>query len=291
LINQNQQDDMPNMTPARLSLLATVLLCVLPAAHGSDGTPQKSGYTLFNPTPRTQLRELSADRPDVTESAYTVDAGHFQLEMSFVDFVYDDEGGVTSRTFTVAPMNLKVGLLNHIDVQLVLDPCVHTDDDDQTNAGFGDTQLRFKLNLWGNDGGETALAVMPFVKFPTAADDIGNDHFEGGLIFPFAAALPAEFSLGMMGEFDIVYVDEDDDYTAEFLHTVCLGHDLIEPLAAYVEYIGVAPLENQGRYRAFVGAGLTFGLNDDTQLDVGVIFGLTDDTDDFNAFTGITIRI
>src|SRR2546423_6881645 len=49
----------------------------------------KSRYTLFNPTPRSLMRELSADRPDITETPYTVDAGHFQLEMDILRYSYD----------------------------------------------------------------------------------------------------------------------------------------------------------------------------------------------------------
>ena len=36
----------------------------------------------------------------------------------------------------------------------------------------------------------TALALMPFVKFPTADDDLGNEHVEGGLILPLSVELP-----------------------------------------------------------------------------------------------------
>jgi len=42
--------------------------------------PGKSRYTLFNPTPRELVREMNTDRPDKTESPYTPDAGHFQIE-------------------------------------------------------------------------------------------------------------------------------------------------------------------------------------------------------------------
>src|SRR5687768_1506102 len=128
------------------------------------GAADKSGYNPFNPTPRELMRELSADRPDVTESPYTVDAGHVQLEMSFVDFVYDDEDDVRTRALTVAPFNLKLGLLNNVDLQLVVEPYVEIDVDDDdadtTLNGFGDAELRLKVNLWGNDGGTTALAIM-----------------------------------------------------------------------------------------------------------------------------------
>jgi hypothetical protein len=45
-------------------------------------------YNLFNPTPRALMREMSTDRPDKTESAYTVD-GHFQFEADLVSFSID----------------------------------------------------------------------------------------------------------------------------------------------------------------------------------------------------------
>jgi hypothetical protein len=31
------------------------------------------------------MRELSADRPDKTDCPFTVDAGHFQVEMDFAN--------------------------------------------------------------------------------------------------------------------------------------------------------------------------------------------------------------
>ena len=51
--------------------------------------PDKSGYNLFNPTPDQYMREISPDRPDKTESPYTLDAGHFMLEMDFANYTYN----------------------------------------------------------------------------------------------------------------------------------------------------------------------------------------------------------
>ena len=283
-----------SIAPSQVWILVT-LMVVTTVARAEPDPGDKSQYHLFNPTPRGLMRKLSADRPDTTESPYTVDAGHAQLEMSFVDFTYDDEDDVRTRSLTVAPVNLKLGLLNNVDVQFVLDPYVEIDiDDDGTDDtlnGFGDAQLRVKVNFWGNDGGRTALAVMPFVKLPTGDDELTNDHVEGGVIFPFACELPAGFSLGLMAEFDFVYDDADDDYEVELLHTVVLGHDLVGRLAGYVEYVGIAPLHGDADYQALVGGGLTYGLTENVQLDAGMNFGLTDDADDFNVFAGITVRL
>ncbi len=276
-------------------------LCPWIVALGAGGArgqtreaADKSAFNLFNPTPRELMRELSADRPDVTESPYTVDAGHAQIEMSFVDFAYDDEDGVRTRALTVAPLNLKLGLLNNVDLQLVVDPYVEIDLDngaDETFNGFGDTELRLKVNLWGNDGGPNAFAVMPFVKLPTGDDELSNDHVEGGVIFPFAAELPAAFALGLMAEFDVVYDAADDDYEVEFVHTATVGHGLAGNLAGYVEYIGIVPFDEDDDYQALLGTGLTYGINQDVQLDAGVNFGLTDEADDYNLFAGITVRL
>ena len=63
------------------------------------------------------MRELTPDRPDKTESPYTVDAGHFQLEMSFVEFTLNQSGGARTETWNVAPTNLKVGIFNNTDLR------------------------------------------------------------------------------------------------------------------------------------------------------------------------------
>ena len=60
-------------------------------------SPDKSTYNLFNPTPRELMREMSTDRPDQTESPYTVDAGHFQMEMDFVKATFDRDKSAAAK--------------------------------------------------------------------------------------------------------------------------------------------------------------------------------------------------
>src|SRR5688572_4137918 len=163
---------------SRLTLLtATVCFCFL---SGAAFAADKSGYHLFNPTPREQMREMSTDRPDKTESAYTVDAGHFQIEMDVFTYSYDrynsERRDVRAESLSIAPMNLKAGLWNNVDLQLVLETynSVRIRDRDsgtvEKHRGFGDMIPRLKINLWGNDGGRTAFAIMPYLKLPTNQD-------------------------------------------------------------------------------------------------------------------------
>lgn len=257
--------------------------------------PDKSRYTLFDPTPRQFMRAFSTDRPDTTESPYTVDAGHFQIELSLADYAYDKDAGVRTRTLGVLPVNLKVGLLNNVDIQFVFTPYERVEtrfgSARAVASGFSDdTQVRLKVNLWGNDGGSTAFAIMPLVKVPTGARGLSNDHVEGGVILPLAIGLPSDFSLGTMAEFDLVYDDGRRDYVVDFVHSATLGHPIAGLLAGYIEYVGVVPGEGGGRYRAIASAGLTYPLAKNWIVDGGGTLGLSGTVDNATVFIGTSLR-
>src|SRR5262245_12557766 len=92
---------------------ATALaLIAAPAAAAADT------FTVFHPTPRAQMRELSTDRPDTTESPNSVDAGHVQAELDLA--VLGFTGDVS--TIDVAAANLKLGLTGSTDLQVVIEP-------------------------------------------------------------------------------------------------------------------------------------------------------------------------
>lgn len=280
------------MKPAHAVALTVPVLTSPALARPTFETPpaDKSAYNLFNPTPRELLRDLSPDRPDATESPRTVDAGRVQLEMSFMEFGREDSGTRTD-TYVYVPFNLKIGLLHNADLQLLFDPYVRVQDRATPDAsGIGDLTLRFKANLWGNDSGDTALGIMPFVKLPTGDRDVSNGNVEPGVIIAFAAALPAEFNLGLMAEFDAVRNAEDTGFDLEFVHTATVGRNVIGPLGAFVEYIGVASSDSGSDYAASFSGGFTFELSEDAVLDAGVVFGLTDAAEDLRLFSGITIR-
>jgi hypothetical protein len=256
----------------------------------------KRAFTLFNPTPPALMREMSTDRPDTTESPYTVDAGHFQVELSCADYAYNGDRGVRTEIIGVLPSNVKAGLLNNVDVQFVFTPYerVETESGGATTTAEGfsdDTQIRLKINLWGNDEGDTAFALMPFVKFPTGSDGLTNDRVEGGLIVPLAIALPREFSLGLMAEVDFVYNEASGEYGVDFVHTATISHQLIGNLDGFVEYVGIAPRDTGGTYQAIGSGGVTYALTDNWILDCGGTVGLSDGADDFTVFAGTSFRL
>ena len=110
---------------SRSDCLVLALLVAGASAQGAEeAAVDKRRFNLFKPTPDALLREMSTDRPDKTESAYTLDAGRFQLEMDLVSYSYDREGSnhreVQSEWLAIAPINLKAGLLHNLDLQVML---------------------------------------------------------------------------------------------------------------------------------------------------------------------------
>lgn len=253
--------------------------------------PDKSQYHLFNPTPDDQLREMVGDRPDGTESPTTVDAGHVQIEMSFVDWARDRDGGAEFEAITTGATNVRIGLLNDLELQILFD--IYSDQEfeaprfpTETAEGFSDITLRPKLNIWGNEGGSTALALMPAVKIPTGTA-LSKDEVEGAIIVPFGMDLTDRLGLGIMAEVDWVYDANEDGYDTELFHTVVLGYDVTDSLGVYIEYIGIA---GDAPYQSYLSSGMTLGLNPNTALDVGAVVGMNDDSQDIQVFSGITVR-
>jgi hypothetical protein len=258
--------------------------------------PDKSGCDLFNPVPAALLRELTPDRPDKTESPYTVDAGHFQLEMDFANYTYDKLDGTTTKAWNVAPVNIKVGLLNNVDLQFVFDNYLHVRTDDRiagtatTQSGVGDFTTRLKINLWGNDGRRTAFALLPFIKFPTSTDSLGNDAVEGGIVFPLAVKLPADFDLGLETAASCLRNDGNSNCHADFINSITCDHAIIGKLSGYLEFFSDIGTERHAGWIGTIDTGLEFLVTENMQLDCGCNFGVTRAADDFNPFAGITIR-
>jgi len=263
-------------------------------ASAVHAQPDKSAYTLFNPTPHDQMRELSTDRPDQTESPYSVDAGHWQIEFDFANYTHDDEGGVRTDTLNVSPVNVKLGLTNSTDIQFVFDSYsrerVRAAGTTTTTRDWGDLTIRVKHNIWGNDGGDTAFAVMPFVKVPLQIGDAGNDLVEGGLILPLAVSLPRGWGMGLMTEFDLLADQTGNDRHLEWINTITFSHDITSQLGGYVEFVSAHSYENGNDWIAQADLGLTYAINADTQLDAGCNFGVTREAPDVQPFLGLTLR-
>jgi hypothetical protein len=275
------------------------MLIAASPALGAD----KSSYTLFNPTPDRLLRDLTSDRPDVTESPFTVDAGHIQIESNLFGYWRSrpDEEGTVTDAYEVARTNLRVGLTSSLELSLVWQPygvvVAHprSPAPSVTQAGIGEVNVRLKYNVWGNDTfekpGATALALLPILVLPTDRDNgISPEHVQGALVVPFGVKLTDKFALTLNGGIAFVRQGEMTSHDAEYLASASLSYEWSDKLGTYYEVGGVLDREDPMGDIALVGTGFTYKINKNLQLDGGVNFGLTRASDRVNPFIGLSAR-
>jgi hypothetical protein len=246
-------------------------------------------------------REMSTDRPDKTESPTTVDAGRVQIEMDLAVGSSDFSTAGDDRTITssrsVASFNLRVGVSDEIELDLQLDPYVSLRLHDRETGevahqhGFGDTTLRAKWCLAGNDGGSPGFAVLPFLTLPTHHGKPKAHDLGGGMILPVSLNLPLEFSLGAMTEVEAVHVVSQKPYDAVFINSISASHAIAGGLVGYGEFYSEVVARRGNHWIGTADGGLMFKVAENVQLDAGVNFGITRIAPDREYFAGISWRL
>jgi len=273
-------------------------------ATNAEGTPvrtsiDKGGYNLFNPTPDDQLRPFSTDRPGKTHSSLTVDAGHFQLESDFWNYTWDrfTRDRTTTRAYSVANPFLKVGVTNwaEIEVQIPTYNSLSVRSRDGLGnlrvRGFGDLMIGGKINLFGNDGGDQALALYPLIKLPTAARGLGNNMVEYTLNVPYTIALPARFSLTLEPAVGLLRNLNKQGYHADYQFLANLNRPIIgETVTAALEIAAEFTTDHNIRRRYTIDPSLQWLVTPTLQLDVGAYIALNKNAPDYNPYVGISFR-
>lgn len=233
-------------------------------------------------------RELSTDRPDQTESPYTVENRRLQAEFQIASAGRD---GTASRwAWQLGGLNVKRGLSNRADLQLVFPGVESAPAGAGRETGVGDLTVRLKWNLRGNDRPGIAVGFMPYVTLPTGAKGFTAGGWEVGLILPVAVPAPGGAGLGLMAQGDIVRDGDGEGAHPEGFFTATVGRDLAGPLGGFVEIAARARPRAEGSNPLALDVGVTYGLGEDVQLDAGVQWGLGGDAEDERYFIGYTVR-
>jgi hypothetical protein len=266
--------------------------------------PDKSQYTLFNPVPFDDLRDMDTDRPNKTNTPHTIDAGHLQIETGVFDYVYyrDRYQGANDRSesLDLGQFNFRVGVLNNLELNAVVNSFDLARDTDYLaqqstrQNGFGDTVVGGKLNLWGNDGSDdawsTALGIQPQFKIPTAREDLGNGHPEIFVGFPFLMNLPDGFHLGLQTTVSWERNLQNSGYVNGWQNSASVDRVIFSNFDVYIEYWSDVTTEQHEELQQTVDLGFTYPLNDNVVLDDGVNLGLNKASQTVEWVSGISFR-
>ncbi len=288
--------------------MKTFVLAVLLAAIAATGWTQsampdaspgktidRSRYNLFNPTPAAEMREFTPDRPNVTDSPYTVDPGHWLLEVGLFEYTRDRYNNERLRldSFALGDTEIRLGLTSSVEVDLLFTAYSYVLTTDKNTgghlkqSGFSDLTLRSKINLFGNDGGPFALGLIPSVTFPTGVDGIGARGFAGGVGVPVQFTLPADFQLGIESTVQTVHEPGGGSHF-DYPNSISLGHPITKQFSTYVEL--ATDFSTAARWVGTIDTALIYQPVKNWQLDAGVNIGVTRSADDLFTFIGAAWR-
>jgi len=240
---------------------------------------------------RGSERELTTDRPDTTETPFTVEPGRVQLEASVASWTRDRQQGVKTTEWELAPFNARVGLTPRTELGFFVTPHVRRTEEDRggtktVTRGIGDSVLRAKVNFTGNDGGTFGSGAMFDVKLPTAADGIGNDKTELALTFPVTFEVGAGWDGAAMTVIERAYTDAGK-YAGVWTNTVSVARDVATDVGVFLELVSTT---GTGRHVLLFDCGVTRRLGPNLQLDAGLNIGVSKTAPDLGAFVGFARR-
>ncbi|RFP67089.1 transporter [Hymenobacter lapidiphilus] len=279
-------------------LAAALLLPLLAAAQAPTDslTAVKSRYSLFRPVPRELMRDLAPDRPGVTESPFSVDAGHFQFETALANLISSHPNRQPKQyTFRANAFVLKMGIDNRTDVQLFIDAYewdrtfATADEPGTRNQGFGDITVRLKRNLLGNDSTESPLAVaaIGFVRLPTGGRQ-GAGGYEYGLLLPATYALADTWNLSAQLPLLLNFDRDENQHYLQTAPSVNLDHAFRPWLTGFGELVAQHDFRAR-RWDEAINAGAVFSVGKNMQFDIGRQFALTGQADR-EYFVGFAVR-
>jgi len=235
---------------------------------------------------------ICADRPAKANAACTVPAGRVQLEIAAVDWSLTSSGGSRQELVSVGGSYVKLGLTDGSDLEIGLSPRTTLTSRGVAGrraSGIGDTVIRYKRRLGGE--ARVQVALVPFLKLPTASRGLGNGAVEGGLVLPVSFTPAGSVTITLDPEIDILADSAGERRHLALANVVNVSAPVARRVTFSAELWSNLNLEPGGTIeQASADAALAVSVSNDVQLDVGANVGLTSATADFEAYAGVSLR-
>jgi hypothetical protein len=235
---------------------------------------------------------ICTDRPTKSNFACTVPKGLVQIEADALNWTTNSVGGNRTDQLLVTNPTFKYGLTNSSDLQLNWSPFIvlrsrDSDGNVTTQTGVGDVTLRFKQRLTAPDG-TFQLALLPFVKLPTAPVGIGNGRAEGGIAVPINIAVAGGWTVTFGPQLDIVADFDGDGHHAGFTGLINVAKQ-IGQFTLYNELWTNQNFDPSGTVRQYsYDLSLAWLPQPTLQFDIGANIGLNASTPDLVSYIGVS---
>ncbi len=246
------------------------------------------------PTASTAQAPICTDRPTKSNFACTVPKGFLQIEADGLTWLTNSSGGTRTDQLLFTNPTVKYGLSDSSDIQIYWVPFTRIRSRDaggrvSTLSGTGDITLRFKQRLTSADGA-FQLALLPFLKLPTARAGIGNGTLEGGVAVPVNISVPGGWTVTLGPQLDVLADVDGQGRHAGFTGLINIARQFGK-FTLYNEIWTSQNFDPAGTVRqASYDVSLAWLAQPTLQFDIGANIGLNRNTPDLVAYMGIATR-
>ncbi len=237
---------------------------------------------------------ICTDRPTKSNAVCTVPESMVQIETDLFFWSRTDLGPVRSDVLLYTNPTIKYGIGPDTDIQVNIAPVVEVRNEaggaTTSQTGTGDLFVRLKQRLTGPDS-KVQVALLPFVKVPTAERGIGNREWEGGLLVPVQVPV-GKATMTLVPQLNLLADTLDpSDRHLEFQGVVNLAFPIADRFSLAAELWTSQNWDPAGTVEQYsADAALIYLLNDNLQLDIGGNFGLNQATPDLQLYVGLSTR-
>ena len=241
-------------------------------------------------TEKKEYGTISTDRPDQTEASNLVPKNFLQIETgAFYETL--EVNGLKGKATTFNTTLLRYGLLDNLELRVGFDFTevkrelrgVELND---RLSGFSPLLLGVKIGIAEENGAFPEIAFIGHVNVPGfASNDFKTKSTGTDFRFSLAHTLSEKSSLG----YNIGMAWGGDSTTASYLYTLAYGYSISDKVGAYFELYG--DILEDSSFNHLWGAGITYLINDNIQLDISGGTGITQNVQDLFLSAGISVRI
>lgn len=227
-----------------------------------------STVAVFAQNSEEEVDNLITDRPDQTESPFTVPKGYFQIETGFLytsgPFGITLPNGTVSfaddvENFTYNTSLFRYGLTDKIELRLIQEIGNARSGSFSTNTQAVPTLIGTKIHLLNQDGGKPQVAFLAHFGGPILSNEQSGSQAD--FRFSFEHQLSDKLVLGynVGGRLD----NDLNDFTA--LYTLVFGYSVTPKLYAFAELYGFLQKDIEADHQ--IDFGLAYLVNPNFQLD------------------------
>lgn len=228
-------------------------------------------------------KEIETDRPDQTESPYTIPNKWVQIELGFIREHQEKE----INSWTVPTILWKYGISKKMELRLITEyNTLRYGKSFIDTTGLQPMQLGFKINLCEEKGLRPKISLIAH----TGLNRLGSKFFKPLAFFApnFRFTLQNSLSKNISLGYNLGAEWEDTKSNAIGIYTLATGFTLSDKWYSYIEAFGFVQKGEPAQHN--IDGGLAYSISNDCNLDISGGVGISKESPAWYVSIGGSIR-